>query len=177
LLLWGRPKEHFPDKWEPLGVENAAKSRVARAAMPTAKKKTATKARPRSATPLVPISVGELVDKITILEIKRKHIGDAAKRRNVVKELALLTKVLAALKIKPSLIKHERAGLAAANGALWEIEDQIRDCERAKDFGPRFVELARSVYYTNDKRAALKRAINERVGSALVEEKSYADYA
>jgi hypothetical protein len=142
------------------------------------KKKTPARSpKPPTATPLVPISVGELVDKITILEIKRAHINNASKRRNVVKELQLLAQVLRRLKIKPALIKAERARLAEVNGALWEIEDKIRDCERAKDFGPRFVELARAVYYTNDKRAALKRAINDRVGSALIEEKSYADYA
>ncbi|MDX2145025.1 MAG: DUF6165 family protein [Rhodospirillaceae bacterium] len=142
-----------------------------------AKKKSKTRAAPKtSTTPLVPISVGELVDKITILEIKRRHIADAAKRRNVATELRLLSQVLSRLKIKPALIKKERAGLVVVNGALWEIEDKIRDCERAKDFGPTFVELARAVYVTNDKRAALKRAINDRVGSALIEEKSYADY-
>jgi hypothetical protein len=146
--------------------------------MPAKKKASRKRAAPKAAAmPLVPVSVGELVDKITILEIKRKHIADAAKRRNVVKELQLLIRVLRGLRIKPALIKTERAGLVAVNDALWEIEDRIRDCERAKDFGPRFVELARSVYFTNDKRAALKRAVNDRVGSALIEEKSYADYA
>jgi tetratricopeptide (TPR) repeat protein len=124
----------------------------------------------------VEVSAGELLDKITILQIKSERMGDPAKVRNVRVELeALETVRRRALPATPEL-----AGLAAelkaVNEALWQIEDDIRGCERAGDFGPRFVELARSVYRTNDRRSALKRRVNELVGSRLIEEKSYADY-
>lgn len=125
---------------------------------------------------LAPISAGELVDKITILRVKAERIGDAAKEANVRKELALL-EALAAREL-PASEKIERltAELAAVNGALWDIEDDKRACERDKDFGERFVQLARSVYIENDRRAAIKRAINEAAGSDIVEEKSYKAY-
>ncbi len=124
----------------------------------------------------VAISPGELVDKITILEIKNERIGDAAKRRNVAHELDLLCRVERAQLPDAAGMKKLRADLKSVNEALWAIEDDIRACEAAGDFGVRFVELARSVYRTNDRRAALKREINELCGSALVEEKSYQDY-
>ena len=160
---------------------------------------------------LVPVSAGELVDKITILQIKAQRIGDPAKRANVAVELAALE----AVAVRAGLVAEagqapgpdgvfvpipavgsgsddggdagaDAAGQAAlatvmaqlvtVNGELWDIEDRIRDCERAGDFGPGFVELARAVYRTNDRRAALKAQINQLCGSLLVEEKSYAAY-
>ena len=124
---------------------------------------------------MVPVSVGELVDKITILEIKRERIGDEGKRANVERELQALVEVFEQAVGGHELDWH-RAGLRAVNEALWEIEDRIRRCEGEGDFGERFIELARAVYHENDRRAELKRAINEATGSALVEEKCYADY-
>ncbi|MCB2099684.1 MAG: hypothetical protein KDE22_02360 [Rhodobacterales bacterium] len=125
---------------------------------------------------LVEIAPGELIDKITILEIKDERIADAAKRANVRVELDTLNTARAAAVAPSADLDRLTADLKAVNQALWDIEDDIRDCERNRDFGPRFVELARSVYVQNDKRAALKRAINELLGSRLVEEKSYAAY-
>ena len=160
---------------------------------------------------LVPVSAGELLDKITILQIKAQRIGDAAKRANVAVELAALE----AVAVRAGLVAEAgqapgpdgvfapiqavgagsdgggdavadgacqaalapvMAQLVTVNGELWDIEDRIRDCERAGDFGPGFVELARAVYRTNDRRAALKAQINQLCGSQLVEEKSYAAY-
>jgi len=160
---------------------------------------------------LVPVSAGELLDKITILQIKAQRIGDPAKRANVAMELAALE----AVAVRAGLVAEAgqapgpdgvfapipavgagsdgggdavadgacqaalapvMAQLVTVNGELWDIEDRIRDCERAGDFGPGFVELARSVYRTNDRRAALKAQINQLCGSQLVEEKSYAAY-
>ncbi|WP_181706393.1 DUF6165 family protein [Chthonobacter rhizosphaerae] len=123
----------------------------------------------------IPVSWGELIDKITILEIKAERIGDPVKRANVARELQLLSERLATVPLPPA-VTGLRAELKAVNTALWDIEDHIRDCERAGDFGDRFVELARSVYRTNDRRAALKKDINVALGSAIVEEKSYAAY-
>ncbi len=128
-------------------------------------------------TPIrVEISPGELLDKITILEIKTARIADPNKRHNVAREMASLTETRrASIPDLPSL--HALvAELRDVNAALWDIEDQIREMERARDFGARFVELARSVYRQNDRRAAVKRQINELLGSALVEEKEYAAY-
>jgi len=126
---------------------------------------------------MAPISAGELVDKITILRVKAARIGDAAKEANVRKELAMLEVTAAeALPATPE-IERLTGELAEVNCALWDIEDAKRDCERRQDFGPRFVELARSVYIENDRRAAIKRAINEAAGSDIVEEKSYQPYA
>lgn len=128
----------------------------------------------------VPVSWGELIDKIAILEIKSERISDAAKLVNVRGELAALAGVRDANLPADQKVLADLATLTAdikkVNEALWEIEDDIRDCERDKDFGPRFVELARSVYKTNDRRAALKRDINTLLGSELVEEKSYQSY-
>ena len=125
----------------------------------------------------VPVSVGELIDKLTILAIKDARIADDAKRANVRRELEALeaVAVAAGLRQRPGLAELEEA-LRGVNGELWVIEDRIRDCERRGDFGPGFVELARAVYVTNDRRAALKRQINALGGSELVEEKSYAAY-
>ncbi|MBU0725009.1 MAG: hypothetical protein KJ904_17300 [Alphaproteobacteria bacterium] len=128
----------------------------------------------------VPVSWGELMDKISILEIKSERIDDAAKLVNVRAELTALAGVRGANlpADRPTLDALDRlmADIKAVNEALWEIEDDIRDCERARDFGDRFVALARAVYKTNDKRAELKREINTLLGSALVEEKSYKPY-
>ena len=119
---------------------------------------------------------GELIDKITILEIKAERIEDARKHANVTYELAVLSNARAAA-IPPSPRLDELTdALRAVNEALWDIEDALRRCERDGDFGPRFVGLARSVYRTNDRRAALKREINELLGALIVEEKSYAAY-
>jgi hypothetical protein len=124
----------------------------------------------------VEISPGELIDKITVLEIKNERIADPAKRANVRVELETLAAARdRAIRPSPELAELT-ARLKTVNEKLWVIEDDIRDCERAKDFGPRFVELARAVYVTNDERAAVKRRINDFLGSRLVEEKSYAAY-
>ena len=133
---------------------------------------------------LVPVSAGELLDKITILQIKVQRIDDPAKRANVAVELVALEAVAARAGLGAGwgpiagqeALAAATAELGAVNGELWHIEDRIRDCERAGDFGPGFVELARSVYRTNDRRAALKAQINQLCGSKLVEEKSYAAY-
>ena len=125
---------------------------------------------------LVPISPGELIDKITILEIKSQRMTDAAKLHNVRTELALLTDTWRASPFSATDIRAEWDGLREVNGKLWDIEDRIRDRERDGDFGAEFIELARAVYVTNDERAAIKKKINTRLGSTLVEEKSYADY-
>ena len=124
---------------------------------------------------LAPISAGELVDKITILRVKAERI-DAAKAPNVLKELRLLEALAAeALPDTPELAALF-AELTGVNAALWDIEDGKRDCERRQDFGDEFVRLARAVYLENDRRAAIKRAINDATGSDLVEEKSYQPY-
>ncbi len=123
-----------------------------------------------------PVSYGELIDKITILEIKTEHMRDAAKLANVRTELDLLNATWAAHPAAGTDISGERAALRAVNQALWDIEDRIRLKEKAQAFDAEFIELARSVYFRNDERAAVKRAINEKLGSTLVEEKSYADY-
>lgn len=125
----------------------------------------------------ISVSTGELIDKITILAIKSERIKDSAKLQNVRHELQMLEAARDAA-IRPSQALSElTAQLKAVNEALWRIEDDIRDCERNRDFGPDFIELARSVYHQNDRRFELKRQINQAVGSAFVEEKSYAPYA
>ena len=124
----------------------------------------------------VEIAAGELIDKITILEIKKQRIVDEAKLRNVTAELAELSAVRAQALAGSAALDQLTSELKAVNEILWSIEDSIRDHERAKDFGHAFVELARQVYLTNDRRSALKRQINDLVGSRFTEEKSYADY-
>jgi hypothetical protein len=126
--------------------------------------------------PRVPVSWGELVDKITILQIKSERIASKEARANVAHELASLHRV-AGDAIRAGDVQPLIAQLQAVNEELWEIEDHIREREAAGDFGQRFVQLARSVYKKNDLRAAIKRRINEALGSELVEEKSYADWA
>ena len=125
---------------------------------------------------LVPVSWGEIIDKITILEIKAEQLTDPAKLANVNKELGELVAVREREFPNHVQLAVVAAELKAINQKLWVIEDDIRDCERAKDFGTKFVELARAVYFTNDERAALKRKVNDLLGSALIEEKSYAPY-
>ncbi|ALP52184.1 hypothetical protein Tel_02935 [Candidatus Tenderia electrophaga] len=122
------------------------------------------------------ISVGEFLDKITILEIKSERIKDTAKLDNIRKELSTLRRSWDASPFSQQDISAEVAELKQINEKLWEIEDYIRDKEAEGAFDARFIELARSVYFTNDERAAVKRKINLKVGSELVEEKSYADY-
>jgi hypothetical protein len=129
-----------------------------------------------TATIAVEISPGELNDKITILEIKSEHISDGDKLLNIRTELATLVASRdRAMPSAPALAALIRE-LKQVNERLWHIEDQIRDCERRKTFGAPFVELARSVYKSNDQRSTLKRQINELLGSRLIEEKSYAPY-
>lgn len=125
---------------------------------------------------LVPISPGELLDKITILQIKAERIDDSAKVHNVKTELALLTDVWNKSVEADNEIDALTKELKSINEALWEIEDDIRDEERNKRFGDRFIELARAVYVTNDKRADAKKKVNLHLNSTIVEEKSYQDY-
>jgi tetratricopeptide (TPR) repeat protein len=134
-------------------------------------------AAPEKLRPItVEIAPGELIDKITILEIKSQRITDAAQRHHVATELVAL--VAARDRAVPGSQELARIAteLKGVNEALWQIEDEIRRCERDEDFGPRFITLARSVYRTNDRRAALKRQINERLDSRLIEAKSYTSY-
>ena len=125
---------------------------------------------------LVPVSPGELLDKITILRIKSARMTDPAKLANVRLELAELEKTWrAAVGPKADLGDEERA-LQAVNERLWVIEDDIREKERAQAFDARFIELARAVYMENDERAAIKKRVNVKLGSRIVEEKSYKPY-
>ena len=123
-----------------------------------------------------PISIGELIDKITILEIKSAQIRDPAKLVNVRTELDLLNATWAASPASKTDISGEGAQVKAVNEALWKIEDDIRIKEKAQAFDAEFIELARAVYFRNDERAAVKKTINLKLGSKLVEEKSYQDY-
>ena len=125
---------------------------------------------------LVPISPGELIDKITILEIKSQRMTDATKLANVRTELGMLTETWQTSSGAAIDINEEWKALRGVNEQLWDIEDRIRDKERDGRFDAQFIELARAVYVTNDERAAIKKRINTRLGSTLVEEKSYAEY-
>ena len=124
----------------------------------------------------VPVGPGELIDKITILEIKREHLMDARQLANVQNELTLLEQSRAQFLPPSPELTRLTAALKAVNQTLWQIEDDIRACERAGDFGPKFVALARAVYHRNDERAALKREINQLLRSPVMEEKSYQAY-
>ncbi|MEP1216519.1 MAG: DUF6165 family protein [Marinobacter sp.] len=124
----------------------------------------------------VPVSFGEVLDKITILEIKSERIADPEKVRNVRLELDELSATWNEAVQDQAAIADLRKQLKSVNEELWEIEDDIRDQEAAQDFGARFIELARAVYVTNDKRAAIKKEVNLALGSRFVEEKSYQDY-
>ena len=122
-----------------------------------------------------PISLGELVDKISILMIKKKNISDSIKLQHVNKELEFLQKTLKKY-ISEEEINEFLLKLVNINSKLWDIEDDIRECERKKLFDLTFIDLARSVYYTNDERAKVKNDINKTFGSELVEVKSYEEY-
>ena len=125
---------------------------------------------------LVPVSPGELLDKITILRIKSARMSDAAKLANVRHELQLLEQTWAAYVPAGMTVADEERALQAVNERLWDVEDRLRDQEAQKRFDQDFIELARAVYINNDERAALKKRVNTRLGSTLVEEKSYRPY-
>ncbi|WPU63137.1 DUF6165 family protein [Peredibacter starrii] len=125
---------------------------------------------------VVPISVGELMDKISILEIKQDRIAESHKLENINRELAYLLDIREE-RVPFTVEVDELYGrLKETNENLWEIEDKIRKCERSQDFGEEFIQLARFVYHENDKRAQIKSDLNNKLGSALREEKSYSNY-
>ena len=124
----------------------------------------------------VPVSVGEVLDKITILQIKLAHISNAAKRTNIQNELDALLPLVAGDAFTTDQMQALMTELKSVNEALWDIEDDIREKEAAKSFDAEFIRLARAVYVTNDKRAEIKKQINLATGSAIVEEKSYESY-
>ena len=132
------------------------------------------KASPKASTPVIPVAWGELFDKITILEIKQRQITNPSALSHITEELAQLSAIAASVHVR-----HEIAPLISelrsTNEALWVCEDRIRGKEKQHAFDDEFIELARSIYLTNDKRAALKRQISVALGSLLVEEKSYGD--
>jgi transcriptional regulator of nitric oxide reductase len=125
----------------------------------------------------VPVSPGEVLDKITILEIKSERMSDPEKVANVRVELKLLQETWADNIRDDETINRLHSELKKINETLWEIEDDIRDKERVKEFDERFIELARAVYFTNDKRSRVKKALNLHLGSEIVEEKSHQDYS
>ncbi len=125
---------------------------------------------------LIEVGAGELIDKITILHIKAEHMTDAAKLRNVNHELDVLSRARASSLAPSSKLDHLEGELRTVNEALWVIEDDIRACEAARDFSQKFIDLARAVYIQNDRRATLKKSINELCGSSIVEEKSYTEF-
>jgi hypothetical protein len=124
----------------------------------------------------VPVSPGELLDKITILRIKSSRMNDPQKLANVRTELQVLEETWRGSPYAKAGIEAEVIALLEVNERLWVIEDGIRDKERANEFDADFIRLARAVYFENDERAAIKRRINTKLGSVLVEEKSYAEY-
>jgi hypothetical protein len=124
----------------------------------------------------VPVSPGELLDKITILRIKSSRMRDASKLANVRTELEALEQLWNASPYAAVDVASDVGALLAVNERLWTIEDDIRDKERAQTFDADFVRLARAVYIENDERAAIKRRLNVKLGSSLIEEKSYAEY-
>ena len=123
---------------------------------------------------LIPVAPGELIDKVTILQIKSERINDEGKLENIKKELSLLTNIC--LKHEISLDNNLVLELKKINETLWEIEDDIRDKERKKSFDDEFIKLARAVYVTNDKRCVVKNEISKLIGSEFLEEKSYSEY-
>lgn len=125
----------------------------------------------------VDISIGEFFDKMTILEIKQERIQDEAKLENINKELDSLYRLLNSLPFSREDVAKEVAELKAINEKLWEIEDDIRQKESRKTFDQGFIDLARAVYFTNDRRSEVKREINLKLGSDFVEEKSYEEYS
>jgi hypothetical protein len=124
----------------------------------------------------VPIALGELIDKITILEIKEERIADESKRRNIRNELKLLRDVRDGAVAQDEVMRQLTDRLKKVNEQIWDLEDTIRNCERTDDFGQLFLTTARQIYRTNDQRAALKRDINLNFGSSIIEEKSYSQY-
>jgi hypothetical protein len=133
---------------------------------------------PRDVPPqdiLVPISVGELMDKITILEIKSERIKNPSQLENIVHELEAL-RAVRLRDIERAMFDKLSAELKGVNAKLWDVEDAIRDCEARSDFGESFIALARTVYRLNDERSRLKKAINLASGSRIVEEKSYTSF-
>lgn len=132
--------------------------------------------RPTAEPVLVPVAIGELADKVSILEIKSERITDAAKLRNVRSELEQLRAVWDRRGVRLAAVEALARELKQTNERLWDIEDELRDCERRRQFGPQFVELARAVYRTNDRRTEIKRQINVLACSAIIEEKSYRVY-
>ena len=125
----------------------------------------------------IELSVGELLDKISILQIKAERIVDPSKLENINKELDVLMSLWKDSAYSNNNLESETNDLKAINEELWAIEDKIRDKERNRVFDKGFIELARAVYITNDKRAGIKRIINSKTGSELIEEKSYSDYS
>ena len=125
----------------------------------------------------IELSVGELLDKISILQIKAERIVDPSKLENINKELDVLMSLWKDSAYSNNNLESETNELKAINEELWDIEDKIRDKERNQVFDKGFIELARAVYITNDKRAGIKRIINSKTGSELIEEKSYSDYS
>jgi Family of unknown function (DUF6165) len=126
---------------------------------------------------LIEVGAGELIDKITILKIKSRFMTDPAKLRNVNQELEVLSRACAENLPPSAELTRLEDELSKVNQALWVIEDDIRACEAVRDFGPKFIELARSVYIQNDRRATIKKSINELCGSNIVEEKSYTEFS
>jgi hypothetical protein len=126
---------------------------------------------------MIEVGAGELIDKITILKIKAVRMTDPAKLKNVKHELDVLSRARAENLNQSDELDRLEEALRMINEVLWVIEDDIRACEAARDFGPKFIELARSVYIQNDKRAAIKKSINELCGSSIVEEKSYTEFS
>lgn len=124
----------------------------------------------------IEIAPGELIDKLTILEIKKERILDSVKNKNVCVELDILNRFFLEQVPQTTEVSKLKDALKAINLDLWVIEDDIRDCERRKDFSQIFIDLARAVYQTNDQRARIKKEINVLLGSTIVEEKSYTDY-
>lgn len=125
---------------------------------------------------LIEVSYGELIDKITILEIKAARIQDPDKLKNVSKEMALLESTLKSHLISNAVVDELTQKLRTINGQLWDVEDALRSKEQEKIFDGKFIELARSVYFTNDQRAKIKRELNVLLDSAVFEEKSYQPY-
>lgn len=123
-----------------------------------------------------PLAVGELIDKITILEIKVERLKNPEKIKNVEVELSFLCKKRSESVPESSKSEHLTMQLKSVNERIWDLEDAIRECERKEDFGTKFVEIARSIYRSNDERAAIKRQINIEYDSELIEEKSYTAY-
>ncbi len=123
-----------------------------------------------------PVSLGELIDKISILQIKKKYILDVTKQKLINTELILLKETLKKTLIKNTEINKYLNKLIIINTKLWEIEDDLRACEQQKKFDKEFIRLARSVYITNDERSKIKNTINEKFGSKIIEVKSYTKY-